>query len=82
MTTRPLGLDLFCGVGGMSLGFEQAGFEIAGAFDKEQFNIETHAKNFPDTIAHRVDLSNETAQSLRKLAKIGKRKVDLSLIHI
>ena len=28
--SRPTAVDLFCGAGGMSLGFEQAGFEIVG----------------------------------------------------
>ena len=26
-------VDLFCGCGGMSCGFEKAGFQIVGAFD-------------------------------------------------
>lgn len=25
---RPVAVDLFCGAGGMSLGFEQAGFDV------------------------------------------------------
>lgn len=37
--------DLFCGCGGMSLGFEQAGFECAGAIDKDEHAAETYASN-------------------------------------
>ena len=31
---RPIAIDLFCGAGGMAVGFEQAGFDIALAVDK------------------------------------------------
>jgi DNA (cytosine-5)-methyltransferase 1 len=27
-------IDLFCGCGGMSLGFQNAGFDVVAAFDK------------------------------------------------
>jgi DNA (cytosine-5)-methyltransferase 1 len=66
---RPRAIDLFCGVGGMSLGFEQAGFDVVAAFDLEPFNIATHKKNFADTKAFSVDLTKESGDSLRSLAK-------------
>jgi len=31
--TRPLAIDLFAGVGGMSVGFEQAGFDVVAMVD-------------------------------------------------
>ncbi|MFW9257663.1 DNA cytosine methyltransferase [Nostoc sp. CALU 546] len=45
---RPTVLDLFCGAGGMSLGFQNAGCEILGGIDKNPHAIKTHHKNFPN----------------------------------
>jgi DNA (cytosine-5)-methyltransferase 1 len=39
-------LDLFCGAGGLSYGFEQAGFFIAAGIDSDPDSCETHAANF------------------------------------
>lgn len=39
-------IDLFCGCGGLSLGFEQAGFEVIGGIDFNQPAIDTFNKNF------------------------------------
>ena len=40
--------DFFCGAGGFSEGFRQAGFEIAFALDKWQPAINTHHANHPN----------------------------------
>jgi DNA (cytosine-5)-methyltransferase 1 len=45
--TKPRVLDLFCGAGGMSLGFQNAGCEILGGIDHNSHAIRTHHKNFP-----------------------------------
>ena len=42
-------LDLFCGTGGFSLGFERAGFKCLGAIDFDGAAIETYKRNFPNT---------------------------------
>jgi DNA (cytosine-5)-methyltransferase 1 len=43
---KPRVLDLFAGCGGLSLGFQAAGFEIAGAVEIDPLAAESHARNF------------------------------------
>ena len=50
-------VDLFCGCGGLSKGFEQAGLNIAAAFDGWQSAIECYNANFQHD-AHELDLAN------------------------
>ena len=38
-------IDCFCGAGGLSLGFEQAGFDVVYAFDLDATAIETYKNN-------------------------------------
>ncbi len=49
-------VDLFSGCGGMSLGFEQAGFEVVGAFDNWPAAIAIYKENFDHPI-HQEDIS-------------------------
>jgi len=44
----PTVLDIFCGAGGMSLGFQNAGCRILGGIDNNSHAIRTHHKNFPN----------------------------------
>lgn len=39
-------IDLFAGCGGMSLGFENAGFDIIAAFDNWDAAIKIYESNF------------------------------------
>jgi DNA (cytosine-5)-methyltransferase 1 len=41
----PVVLDLFCGAGGMSLGFETAGYHVGAAVDIDPWSCKTHAAN-------------------------------------
>ncbi|MCB1522033.1 MAG: DNA cytosine methyltransferase [Hyphomicrobiaceae bacterium] len=43
---KPRVLDLFAGCGGISLGFQAAGFEIAAAAEIDELAVQTHARNF------------------------------------
>lgn len=47
--TKPLGLavaDLFCGAGGLSAGFRNAGYEVTFALDKDEDSCRTYERNF------------------------------------
>src|SRR5262245_51656120 len=43
---RPLAIDLFCGAGGLSLGLEEAGFEVILGVDQNQHSVATHRAHF------------------------------------
>lgn len=49
MSSRPKVVDLFAGAGGMSLGFEQAGFDVIAAVELDPIHAATHHFNFPVT---------------------------------
>lgn len=74
---RPIGIDLFCGVGGMSLGFEQAGFDVVAAFDADERVVGQHKVNFPECVSVQMDLSVATGADLREKAHLGSRKIDV-----
>lgn len=50
-------IDLFCGCGGMSLGFERAGFNVVASFDNWDPAIEVYRQNFSHPV-HKKDLSS------------------------
>jgi DNA (cytosine-5)-methyltransferase 1 len=58
-------VDLFCGCGGMSLGFQNAGFEILAAFDNWGAAVQTYNANFKHK-ASIMDLGDEKAIQILK----------------
>lgn len=44
-------IDLFCGIGGLSLGFEQAGFEVCAAVDMWADAVKTYNHNRKEKVA-------------------------------
>lgn len=73
---QPTGADLFCGVGGMSLGFEQAGFDVIAAADLEQIHVDAYLENFPSCRARCMDLSGASAAQIRRETGIGATHLD------
>ena len=69
--TRPRILDLFCGCGGMSLGFEAAGFEIALAIDTWTDAIKTYNHNHASPVGEVMDIKNLDDQRIDSLLKDG-----------
>ena len=51
-------LDLFCGAGGFSEGFRQAGAEIVAGIDNDSKALETYDFNFPNSVNLDYDLSS------------------------
>ena len=56
MERLPIFIDLFAGCGGLSLGFEQAGFKCILAIDKEQEMVDTYNHNREDKVAVVMDV--------------------------
>jgi len=77
MTHRPIAVDLFAGAGGMSLGFEQAGFDVVAAVELDPVHAAVHQFNFPKCATICADVSGVSGAAIRKAAGIGNRKVDL-----
>ncbi|HDR2372385.1 TPA: DNA cytosine methyltransferase, partial [Enterobacter asburiae] len=49
-------LSLFCGAGGLDLGFHQSGYDLKLAIDWSEAAIKTHKHNFPQSTALKLDL--------------------------
>ena len=52
----PRVVSLFCGAGGLDLGFQQAGFSVAVAFDSSPAAVRSHHRNFGAGVAIQADL--------------------------
>lgn len=74
---RPIGIDLFAGVGGMSLGFEQAGFDVVAAVEYDPIHAAAHAFNFPNCAVLARSVVGLTGAEIRMAAGIGDRPVDV-----
>jgi len=74
---RPIGVDLFSGAGGMSLGFEQAGFDVRAAVEIDPIHAAIHKFNFPDCAVLARSVVGLTGDQIRKAASIKGRDVDV-----
>lgn len=76
---RPIAIDLFSGCGGMSLGLEASGFDIAAAVEYDPIHMLVHHFNFPYGVSICKDISLlKSSELLQVLEDRGySRDVDL-----
>lgn len=70
-------IDLFCGCGGFSKGFEDAGFLIRLGIDIWNDAIITYSKNFPGTMALNDDITNISGKDILNMLNFGNDKIDV-----
>lgn len=69
-------LDLFCGCGGLSQGFIDAGYNVILGVDFDKPALETYKYNHKESDILLADLSND--KSFEEIAnKVGNRKIDI-----
>ncbi|VVH62827.1 DNA-cytosine methyltransferase (EC [uncultured Gammaproteobacteria bacterium] len=68
-------VDLFCGAGGFSLGFDKAGFNNVFSLDIENSFCKTYQYNFPKHTLIQKDIKNLTADNIESL--VNKKEIDV-----
>lgn len=61
----------------MSLGFEQAGFDVVAAVEIDPVHCAIHEFNFPNCTTICADVSQVSGDKIREAANIGAREVDV-----
>ena len=76
---RPIAIDLFSGCGGMSLGLEAAGFDIAASVEIDPIHALVHHVNFPYGVTICQDINHlNTEELIDKIKQKGfEEEVDL-----
>lgn len=73
---RPIGIDLFSGAGGLSLGFEQAGFDVKAAVEIDPVHCAVHEFNFPETTVIPTSVAELSGDDIRQRASLEGARID------
>ncbi|MGZ5450467.1 MAG: DNA cytosine methyltransferase [Thermoanaerobaculia bacterium] len=72
-----IGVDLFCGAGGMTLGFEQAGIEVLAAVEMDRSSAAAHRANFPQCGILETNIIDVSGSKLRAATRLGDSEIDV-----
>lgn len=75
--TRPIAVDLFAGAGGMTLGFEQAGFDILASVEIDPIHCAIHKFNFPFWTVICKGVEETTGKEIRNSSQIANQEIDV-----
>ncbi len=70
-------IDLFCGCGGFSKGFEQAGFEVKFGVDMWKDATVTYKHNFPNAVVLNDDIININGKDILNITDLSEDEVDV-----
>ncbi|MEA5509586.1 DNA cytosine methyltransferase [Crocosphaera sp. UHCC 0190] len=74
---RPIAVDLFAGAGGMTLGFEQAGFDVLASVEIDPIHCAIHEYNFPFWTVICESVETITAREIRDFSNISNQPIDV-----
>ena len=74
---RPRVVDLFAGAGGLSLGFEQAGFDVAAAVEIDPIHCAVHEFNFPHSAVICASVVELSGAQIRAKAGLSGSDIDV-----
>lgn len=74
---KPTVLDIFCGAGGMSLGFKQAGCRILGGIDQSKYAVDTHHHNFSEC---KIKIGPTDIRELTDLEQLGIKAGEVDIL--
>jgi site-specific DNA-cytosine methylase len=76
---KPTFIDMFCGCGGLTQGFVDAGYEVLFGVDHDEPSLSSYSKNFGEGKGVKVDLFNpdylDRLESL--VSQSSKKKIDV-----
>lgn len=64
---KPVAVDLFCGIGGLTYGMRQAGIEVVAGFDLDKNAKELYEKNNPGSRCYTTDVKELTGDFITSL---------------
>jgi len=62
--------DVFCGAGGLSLGFERAGFEVVKAIDFDRYAVQTYNHNRNCAVAEEKNIIDVDDDFIKNLGRV------------